>query len=83
MEESKYIHFNCRNRSDFIPMIPQNHCVETFKKVLINELKEIKVSEKPGNLTYKERKVLEDLKRDDSIVIKSADKGVGGSGHFR
>lgn len=59
-------------------MIPNNNCIETFKKIVSKELKGINTSKKTNNMTKKECEALNDLKKDKSIVIKQADQGGGG-----
>lgn len=68
-----YIHSNCKRKSDFIPFLPQNECVETFKGVLIKEMDDIKISQKSGNMTFKEMLALDGLKNAETIVIKPAE----------
>lgn len=70
--EKTYIHSNCKRKSDFLPFIPQNDCEEA------KELEDIKISKHPGNMTLKEKMAMEDLRTDETIVIKLADKGGGG-----
>lgn len=66
-----------KNKSDFIPIIPNNDCIDTFKRVIVNELEHMNMLNKHSNLTRGEKEALKDLKSDQSILIKPADKGGG------
>uniref|UniRef100_A0A8C5QWP4 Reverse transcriptase domain-containing protein n=1 Tax=Leptobrachium leishanense TaxID=445787 RepID=A0A8C5QWP4_9ANUR len=50
--------------------------ISTFDKMVTREMEKMKIGKK-NNLSKKERKALDELREDDSITIKPADKGGG------
>jgi len=74
---TKHLQFEFRVPSEFVPQKfsypPEIDLLETSLKNTINQLpNKNKITD---NLTIKERKALKQLKNNDSIVIKKADKG--------
>lgn len=74
---SKFAHTVLKNKSEFIPKVCNNECIDTFKRIVTKELKSMKSPVGLDNLTNKEKEALKDLKLDKTIVIKPADKGGG------
>lgn len=67
-----------KNKSTFVPPINRNNSIETYCRLVEQDVdKYLKEKQRLQykNLTKEERNALKDLKEDESIVIKSADKG--------
>ncbi|XP_069495705.1 uncharacterized protein [Ambystoma mexicanum] len=78
------LHLNLKelkSKSKFTPQLPADNVIETFNQALTQDihsyLDKLVVSHKNkiSNLTTKQRKALQNLAKDPSIVIKEADKG--------
>lgn len=64
-----------RNRSVFKPRISSNHCIETFKGVVLKELETL-ITRKYVNPEYcTSKKGMSNLERRNYIVVRPADKG--------
>lgn len=77
-EKTSIAEHRFRTRSTFTPAVT-DHRILTFEKVVLRDIETLE--KKPckfyNNLTQDERRALEGLSQDKSIVIKPADKGVG------
>uniref|UniRef100_A0A8C5M9U5 Reverse transcriptase domain-containing protein n=1 Tax=Leptobrachium leishanense TaxID=445787 RepID=A0A8C5M9U5_9ANUR len=71
-----YKHTDLKEKSKFFPRAMITPEISTFEKMVILEMEKIKIGKKQ-NLSRKEREALDELKNDNTIVIKPADKGGG------
>lgn len=74
-EESRKVF---RGKSLFMPPVNRNNSIETYCRLVEQEVDAFLNENQRSaynNLSKEEKKALEDLKSDDSIVIKPADKG--------
>lgn len=70
-----------RGKSTFIPPKNRNASIETYCRLVQTDMSKVFQNKRNykvhDNLTKEERKALDELKRDNTIVVKPADKGGG------
>lgn len=72
------VHTDLKPPSTFYPTHSKGHFIETFSSLVTNDLRTInKHIPIKHNMTKEEKNALQNLKDNDDIIIKSADKGGG------
>uniref|UniRef100_A0A8C5W849 Helix-turn-helix domain-containing protein n=1 Tax=Leptobrachium leishanense TaxID=445787 RepID=A0A8C5W849_9ANUR len=77
VDQDKFVHTSLKNKSKFFPRHVISNEIKMFESLVSTDIDRMGIKEKKHNLTKEEKKAIKDLDKDETIIIKPADKGGG------